>query len=154
MYVLSCFSVSPEIIVTVSDQSNQTINQSNPGIAGSPCGESSRFQEEPQYVRPPCPFRNLRDTFVQKQHALTFSFTWKRHTIRLGNTAFFQISWTSVSEDIFPFVLMDFYPTDFLQSGVVPPYASYMSRRWVVVRAAFYLLLYSATKLTKSLNHC
>ena len=40
----------------------------------------------------------------------------KAYAIRLRNTAFFQISATSASEGIFPFLLMDFYPTDFLKS--------------------------------------
>ena len=38
-----------------------------PGIAGSPFGYPVWFQEEPQYVRPPCSFLNIYDVFLQKQ---------------------------------------------------------------------------------------
>ena len=55
----------------------------------------------------------IRDALVQK----LFVLTWKRRTIRLGNTAFFQISGAAVSEGVLPFILLDFYPTDFLKSG-------------------------------------
>ena len=58
----------------------------------------------------------IRDACVQKQHVLAFSLTWKRRTIRPGNTAFFQISGSLVSEGIFQIVLMNLYPTDFLKS--------------------------------------
>ena len=61
-----------------------------PGIAWSPYGDSMRFQEEPQYVRPPYSFRNIysRCLCAETQHILAIFFDLKkaydttRHGIR------------------------------------------------------------------------